>query len=206
MAIPWRDADLAVGITHVIHRPDGSPYATSPSCIWDAVIADAGLGEEVVPHVLRHTAATWLRVGRTDVRAAADLLGMSVQAAVRIYGQWTLEGQDTAADELGYGKGLKADVFVGGKARRPRRDPAREARPVPVVEPVPVPVPAFVPRRPPMPAAAQIEEAPPIFASELLKTDHMKRDRRRRDRRISRERSAKQLAYLRRDALTLISR
>ncbi len=66
-----------------------------------------------------HTAATWLRVGRADVRAAADLLGMSVQAAVRIYGQWTLEGQDTAADELGYGKGLKADVFVGGKAAGP---------------------------------------------------------------------------------------
>ncbi|AMB43409.1 tyrosine-type recombinase/integrase [Methylobacterium sp. AMS5] len=210
MAIPWRDADLAFGITHVIHRPDGSAYATSPSCIWDAVIADAGLGKEVVPHVLRHTAATWLRVGRTDVRAAADLLGMSVQAAVRIYGQWTLEGQDTAADELGYGKGLKADVFVGGKTRKPRPRPASEARPAPKVEPVPVvapvPVPVFVPRRPTMPAAAQIEPAQPIFAAKLPKDDHMTRDRRRRDRRISRERSAKQLAYLRRDALTLIKR
>jgi hypothetical protein len=76
--------------------------------IWEAVVADAGLDVEVVRHTLRHTAATWLRIGRVDVRAAADLLGMSVQTAVKIYGQWTLEGQDAAADALAWSHGVKA--------------------------------------------------------------------------------------------------
>lgn len=216
MAVPWRDGDLAAGITHVIHRHDGSPYATSPSCIWNAVIADAGLGEEVVPHVLRHTAATWLRVGRTDVRAAADLLGMSVQAAVRIYGQWTLEGQDTAADELGCGKGLKADVFVGGKARKVKPKPAApEEKPTPKVQPAPLdlpdpkalPVPVTAPKQMPMRVATRMEDNPANLAAELVRQSRdAKRSFERRNWRPNPQRSARQLTYLRRDALTLTKR
>jgi len=104
----WRKADLAAGISAVVHRPDGRPYASTPVWIWEAVVADAGLDAEVVRHTLRHTAATWLRIARVDVRAAADLLGMSVQTAVKIYGQWTLEGQDAAADALAWSHGVKA--------------------------------------------------------------------------------------------------
>ncbi|WP_331302799.1 hypothetical protein [Methylobacterium oryzae] len=65
-------------------------------------------GDWHIDHTLRRTAATWLRIARVDVRAAADLLGMSVQAAVKIYGQWTLEGQDAAADGLAWSRGVKA--------------------------------------------------------------------------------------------------
>lgn len=104
----WRKSDLAAGISAVVHRPDGEPYASTPVWIWEAVVADAGLDKEVVRHTLRHTAATWLRIARVDVRAAADLLGMSVQTAVKIYGQWTLEGQDAAADALAWSHGVKA--------------------------------------------------------------------------------------------------
>ncbi|WP_056264144.1 tyrosine-type recombinase/integrase [Methylobacterium sp. Leaf87] len=104
----WRKSDLAAGIAAVVSRPDGEPYASTPVWIWEAVVADAGLDEEVVRHTLRHTAATWLRIARVDVRAAADLLGMSVQTAVKIYGQWTLEGQDAAADALAWSHGVKA--------------------------------------------------------------------------------------------------
>lgn len=104
----WRAADLAVGIAAVVHRPDGEAYASTPVWIWETVVADAGLDAAVVRHTLRHTAATWLRIARVDVQAAADLLGMSVQTAVKIYGQWTLEGQDTAAEALASGIGVKA--------------------------------------------------------------------------------------------------
>ncbi len=104
----WRKADLAAGISAVVHRPDGQPYASTPVWIWEAVVADAGLDAEVVRHTLRHTAATWMRIARVDVRAAADLLGMSVETAVKIYGQWTLEGQDSAAEALASGIGVKA--------------------------------------------------------------------------------------------------
>lgn len=104
----WRNSDLAAGIVAVVPRPDGEPYASTPVWIWEAVVADAGLDAEVVRHTLRHTAATWLRIARVDVRAAADLLGMSVQTAVKIYGQWTLEGQDAAADALAWSHGVKA--------------------------------------------------------------------------------------------------
>ncbi|MGU3362786.1 hypothetical protein ACLBWX_20885 [Methylobacterium sp. M6A4_1b] len=104
----WRKSDLAAGISAVVSRPDGEPYASAPVWIWEAVVADAGLDAEVVRHTLRHTAATWLRIGRVDVRAAADLLGMSVQTAVKIYGQWTLEGQEAAADALAWSHGVKA--------------------------------------------------------------------------------------------------
>lgn len=128
----WRDADIAAGISAVMHRPDGEPYASTPVWIWEAVVADAGLDAEVVRHTLRHTAATWLRIARVDLRAAADVLGMSVETAAKIYGQWTLEGQDAAADALASGIGVKAAhsfaIRVPGKVEVPasRGLPPRE--------------------------------------------------------------------------------
>lgn len=80
----WRDADALAKVDHVIHKPDGKPYARSPDHIWRAVMEDAGLGDDVVPHTLRHTAATMLRIANVDVRKGADLLGMAVQTIVRV--------------------------------------------------------------------------------------------------------------------------
>ncbi|MEH3061520.1 MAG: tyrosine-type recombinase/integrase [Methylobacterium radiotolerans] len=96
----WRRVDLAAGIDHVIHKEDGTPYLDSPRRLWRSVMEDAGLGTDVVPHTLRHTAATLLRLAGVDVRKGADLLGMSVQTMVRIYGQWTIEGQEEAAETV----------------------------------------------------------------------------------------------------------
>ncbi|MDE4911231.1 tyrosine-type recombinase/integrase [Methylobacterium sp. 092160098-2] len=118
----WRDADRAAGIAHVIHRPDGQEYLSTPIWLWNTIMADAGIGSDVVRHTLRHTAATWLRIARVDVRAAADVLGMSIQTMVRIYGQWTLEGQDVAADALALGAGVKAATFFGIPAPKPLAD------------------------------------------------------------------------------------
>jgi integrase len=42
-------------------------------------VADAGLGPDVTPHVLRHTAATWLMQAGVDMWEAAGFLGMTVE-------------------------------------------------------------------------------------------------------------------------------
>lgn len=110
----WRNTDMPLGIEHVVHKPDGSPYAARISFGWDAVVADAGLGKDVLPHVLRHTAATHLRVMGVSVMAMADLLGMNAQTAITHYAHWTLQGQQEAADALAYGKGLKGLVVMEG--------------------------------------------------------------------------------------------
>jgi integrase len=50
------------------------------------VVADAGLGDDVTPHVLRHTAATWLMQAGTDIWEAAGYLGMTVETLSARYG------------------------------------------------------------------------------------------------------------------------
>ena len=49
------------------------------------VAADAGL-DDVTPHVLRHTAATWLMQAGTDMWEAAGYLGMTVEILSQRYG------------------------------------------------------------------------------------------------------------------------
>jgi integrase len=51
-----------------------------------AVVKDAGLGPDVTPHVLRHTAATWLMQAGTDPWEAAGFLGMTVETLMGRYG------------------------------------------------------------------------------------------------------------------------
>lgn len=103
----WRRADRTAGIDHVLHKLDGTPYLDSPRHLWRTVMEDAGLGADVVPHTLRHTAATMLRIAGVDVRQGADALGMAVQTMVRVYGQWTLAGQEEAAEALADIRGLR---------------------------------------------------------------------------------------------------
>jgi integrase len=50
------------------------------------VVADAGFGPDVTPHVLRHTAATWLMQAGIDVWEAAGFLGMTVEMLSQRYG------------------------------------------------------------------------------------------------------------------------
>lgn len=51
-----------------------------------AACADAGLGPDVTPHVLRHTAATWLLQRGVEPWTVAGYLGMSIETLSRIYG------------------------------------------------------------------------------------------------------------------------
>ena len=50
------------------------------------VVSTAGLGDDVTPHVLRHTAATWLMQAGTDLWEAAGYLGMTVEMLSQRYG------------------------------------------------------------------------------------------------------------------------
>ena len=50
------------------------------------VVADAGLDADVTPHVLRHTAATWLMQNGVDMWEASGYLGMTVEMLSQRYG------------------------------------------------------------------------------------------------------------------------
>jgi len=54
--------------------------------VFTKIVQDAGLEGVVTPHTLRHTAATWLMQGGTDIWTAAGYLGMTVQTLERVYG------------------------------------------------------------------------------------------------------------------------
>ena len=67
-------------IQFVVNRiNDGQPLAGKIRSAWEGILQDAGLGEDVVRHSLRHTAATWLMQAGVDMWEAAGWLGMTVE-------------------------------------------------------------------------------------------------------------------------------
>jgi integrase len=71
---------MAHGIASVIHY-HGEPVAKLRRS-WKTVSGGAADG----PHVLRHTAATWLMQAGVDVFEAAGYLGMTVDTLLEVYG------------------------------------------------------------------------------------------------------------------------
>jgi integrase len=63
---------------------------------FNQCVADAGLDRDVTPHVLRHTAATWMMQNRTPIWQAAGFLGMSEKTLVNIYGHHHPDFMDSA--------------------------------------------------------------------------------------------------------------
>jgi integrase len=64
---------------------NGEPVKSIRKAFASAV-ADAGLTGKVTPHVLRHTAATWLMQAGVDLWEAAGFLGMTVEMLAERYG------------------------------------------------------------------------------------------------------------------------
>jgi integrase len=54
----------------------------------------------ITPHVLRHTAATWLMQAGVDLWVAAGFLGMTVKQLEDTYGHHHPDFQDEAANAL----------------------------------------------------------------------------------------------------------
>jgi hypothetical protein len=66
-----------------------------------AAVRAAGLGNDVTPHVLRHTCATWLMQNGVNLWDAAGFLGMTVQQLEQGYGHHHPEFQQEAVAALG---------------------------------------------------------------------------------------------------------
>lgn len=63
-----------------------------------AVAKEIGLGDKVTPHVLRHTAATWMVSSGVDLWEASRYLGMTPQTLDRVYGHHRPEHLSGARD------------------------------------------------------------------------------------------------------------
>jgi integrase len=68
---------------------------------WDAIVADAGLSTDVVRHILRHTAVTWLMQMGTDPWQAAGWLGMTLEQLQENYGHHHPDFQEDVAAAFG---------------------------------------------------------------------------------------------------------
>jgi integrase len=100
----WRRADLAAGITTVVHYHGEQVGEMRKS--WRSVARLAGASRVDAPHIMRHTAATWLMQAGTDLYEAAGYLGMSPEVLWNTYGKHHPDFQHQAA------------TAVGGKRRR----------------------------------------------------------------------------------------
>lgn len=100
----WRRLDLQLAdqlgkpVHFIVHRADGEQYAEKIKTGWDAIVADAGLSTDVVRHILRHTAATWLMQMGTDPWQAAGWLGMTLEQLQDNYGHHHPDFQEEAAE------------------------------------------------------------------------------------------------------------
>jgi len=87
-------------IVSVLHH-GGEPIAGKIRTGFEGCVRDAGLPEEVTPHWMRHTAATWLMEAGVDMWEAAGYLGMSVQTLEKHYGHHRSDHQAGAVKALG---------------------------------------------------------------------------------------------------------
>jgi integrase len=86
-------------IQFVVNRVnDGQPLAGKIRSAWEGILEDAGLGDDVVRHSLRHTAATWLMQAGVDMWEAAGWLGMTVEQLEANYGHHHPDFQEEAAE------------------------------------------------------------------------------------------------------------
>jgi integrase len=74
-----------LGFRHVVEY-GGQPIKRIHSGTFRLTVKAAGLDEKVLPHTLRHTAATWLMQKGTDIWQASGFLGMTTRTLERNYG------------------------------------------------------------------------------------------------------------------------
>jgi integrase len=72
----------------------------------------AGLGEDVVPHSLRHTCATWLAQRRVPIHEICGFLGMTRETFERVYGHHHPDFQAGAVNALSGRPGQVSDGYA----------------------------------------------------------------------------------------------
>lgn len=104
----WHAADMreieAVGGTSratpfVVHYR-GAPVDGQRRA-WERARTDAKLGQDVTPHVLRHTAVTWLLLGGEEPWDVANYVGMTLKMIEDVYGHHHPDFQKGIASRIG---------------------------------------------------------------------------------------------------------
>jgi integrase len=102
---------------HAVIEWNGKPVRSVRKA-FAAAVAAAGINKHITPHILRHTAATWLMQAGVDLWHAAGFLGMTVEVLERVYGHHHPDFQAQAADALSGLPGQKWDRNAVNKTRR----------------------------------------------------------------------------------------
>jgi integrase len=95
----WRDADMACNITSVVHYKGERVRKLRRS--WESVAKLAGSRGKDSPHILRHTAATWMMRSGVDAFEASGFLGMTPEILWEVYGHHHPKFQESAAAATG---------------------------------------------------------------------------------------------------------
>jgi integrase len=91
----WREHDLTRGIVNVITYR-GKPMKKARNS-WSTAVGMANADHDA-PHIMRHTAATWLmQDGKVTLAEASSYLGMSVDTLLRHYAHFHPAYQENAA-------------------------------------------------------------------------------------------------------------
>ena len=91
----WCCADRQQGINRLIHWHGDAVQKLRNS--WKTIRRRAELDDDVVPHTLRHTAATWLMQAGVPIFEAAGYLGMTPEMLTKVYGHHHPDFQTSAA-------------------------------------------------------------------------------------------------------------
>ena len=100
---------------HAVVEWNGKPVHSVRKGFAKAVKA-AGIEDHVTPHVLRHTAATWLMRNGANLWQAAGFLGMTVEMLQEVYGHHHPDFQADTANKLA-GPGQDRDRNTVNKLR-----------------------------------------------------------------------------------------
>lgn len=100
----WEAADMQEAkdrkpIPFVIHYHGKTVKAQRKA--WDEARTNAGLGKEVTPHILKHTAVTWMMQSGADPWDVAEYAGTSLKMIEDVYGHHHPEFQGDIASRIG---------------------------------------------------------------------------------------------------------
>lgn len=90
----WKERGLCA---HYVVEWEGKPVKSIKTA-WSRAIDKAGLGSGVVPHTLRHSRATHLKQAGISSFDVAQALGMSEQMVEQVYGHFSPDYMDRAAN------------------------------------------------------------------------------------------------------------